>query len=69
MILKYTVAHGVYDKSLASVQHRTTLEDEVNRMIAEGWQPFGSLVVSQKGETVVFLQPMVLADTDSDDTE
>lgn len=62
MIVEYAVAHGAYDQSIAAVQHERQLEDEVNRMIKDGWQPFGSLVVSQKGETVIFMQPMVRTD-------
>ena len=59
MIVEYSVAHGVYNGPIASVQRERKLEDEVNRMIQDGWQPFGSLVVSDKGDTVVFIQPMV----------
>ena len=59
MIVEYSVAHAVYDQSIAAVQYEKRLENEVNRMIKEGWQPYGSLVVSNKGETIVYIQPMV----------
>ena len=64
MIVEYSVAHGIYDSPIASVKYDTKLTDEVNQMIKEGWQPFGSLVVSNQGETFVFVQPMVRIDTD-----
>lgn len=59
MITKYTIAHAVYDSSLASAQYETKLEDEVNRLIREGWQPYGPLVSSSNGDVTIFTQPMV----------
>ena len=58
-IEKYTVAHAVYVENIAATQYKALLEDEVNKLIADGWQPYGPLVSSNQGETVVFLQPMV----------
>ncbi len=65
MITKYTVAHGVYDDSLASAQYDRRLEDEVNRLIEDGWQPYGPLVSSSDGEVTIFVQPMVQTSADT----
>lgn len=53
------MAHGVYETSLASAQYESRLEDEVNRLIEEGWQPYGPLVTSSNGDVTIFAQPMV----------
>ena len=35
---------------LASATDATGLENEVSKLIAEGWQPFGHVVVTEPGE-------------------
>ena len=37
----------------------TTLVEEVNRLINDGWTPFGSLAVDGTERNVEYLQPMV----------
>lgn len=59
IVTEYTIAHGVYDNDLAAAQYERKLEDEVNKLIKEGWQPYGPLVASANGAVVLFAQPMV----------
>jgi hypothetical protein len=59
MIKAYTVVSAVYDKSIEAADHETKLEDAVNRRIADGWQPHGSLTAANKGDIVMFFQPLV----------
>ena len=59
MITEYTIAHGVYDADLVTAQYEKKLEDEVNRLIKDGWQPYGPLASSSNGDVTIFAQPMV----------
>jgi hypothetical protein len=46
---------------LASAQDSAGLQTEVSKLISEGWQPFGQLVVAEPSEPsgVRFFQPVV----------
>jgi hypothetical protein len=46
---------------LASAPDTTTLDTEVSKLLAEGWQPFGQLVVTEPTEEAQhrFFQPVV----------
>jgi hypothetical protein len=46
---------------LASGSDSETLETEVNKLVAEGWQPFGQLITAPPAEEsgARFVQPMV----------
>lgn len=35
------------------------LSEDVNEYIAKGWQPFGQIVVSQRGHTILYAQAIV----------
>jgi len=65
MISEYTVVHGIYESPISTVKYKKKLEDEVDRLIKDGWQPYGPLASSSVGDTVVFLQPTVRTDTAS----
>lgn len=58
-ITAYTVASASYSKSLQSAIYDKKLEDEVNALIAKGWQPFGSITSVDGEDGVIFFQPMV----------
>ena len=46
---------------LASGSDPQNLQDEVGKLIADGWQPYGQLIVNEpsEGSADRFLQPMV----------
>lgn len=46
---------------LATGSDPQTLQDQVTKLLAEGWQPFGHLAVDERaaGQAERFFQPMV----------
>lgn len=61
-ITSYTVAGAVYKASVEGTTYRKDLEDQVNNMIGEGWQPHGSLQIAVSAEGLMAFQPMVRYD-------
>jgi hypothetical protein len=61
-ITKYTVAATAYKTTAESAIYQTELEAKVNALIEKGWQPFGSLQLVQRADTLIALQPMVRLD-------
>lgn len=59
MITDYKIAHGVYTETLEKVPHEKRLESKVCKLIQEGWQPHGSIIVARQGQETLFLQAMV----------
>lgn len=58
-ITSYTVAGAIYQSSVEAAAYRKDLEDQVNAMIAEGWQPHGSLQIVANSDGLMAFQPMV----------
>lgn len=58
-ITSYTVAGAVYQSSVEGAAYRKDLEDQVNALIGEGWQPHGSLQIVANAEGLMAFQPMV----------
>lgn len=61
-ITAYTVAGAVYRSSVEGTAYRTELEDRVNDLIRQGWQPHGSLQVLNQSDGLLAFQPMVRCD-------
>lgn len=61
-ISKYRVAAAVYKTTAESAVHQSELENKVNALIDQGWQPFGSLQLVTRADMLVALQPMVRQD-------
>lgn len=61
-ISKYRVAAAVYKTTVESAVHQAELENKVNALIEQGWQPFGSLQLVARADALIALQPMVRHD-------
>ncbi len=62
MITEYKVAAAVYIGNVESAVYQVELENKVNALIEDGWQPFGSLQIVERGTSLIALQPMVRLD-------
>ncbi len=58
-ITAYTVAGAVYRNSVEGTAYRAELEDRVNELIEQGWQPHGNLQVVISSDGLMAFQPMV----------
>lgn len=58
-ITSYTVASAIYQTSVEGATYRKDLEDQVNALIDEGWQPHGCLQIVANAEGLMAFQPMV----------
>ena len=58
-VAAYTVAGAVYRSSVEGTAYRTELEDRVNELIQQRWQPHGSLQVLNQSDGLLAFQPMV----------